>query len=105
MDEPSLYTPRLAAFEWRPEDELDHRIYHTVRRHGCSVISVESSATSPEYTYTAGLYHNFLHPEILIMGLHSDTAGSIAGKLRQSAIAGTPPPDTTTVRHELFEDH
>ena len=100
----SLHQPRIQGFHWvSPQDELDERIYREVLSEGCSILSFSSCATAPEFTYSVGLYLNFLHPEILLMGLHPETARGIIAKIRDDADRGlmlTP----ESVRLDLFED-
>lgn len=100
----SLRQPRIEAFKWVfPQDELDERIYREVLTDGCSILSFASSPTSPEFTYSVGLYLNFQHPELLLMGLHPDTAHEIIAKVRDEAAQGLMlTPDS--VRHDLFDD-
>lgn len=100
----SLHQPRIEGFRWvSPQDELDERIYREVLSEGCSILSFSSCATAPEFTYSVGLYLNFLHPEILLMGLHPETARGIIAKIRDEADRGLML-TAESVRHDLFED-
>lgn len=100
----SLTQPRIEGFEWvSPQDELDERIYREVLSDGCSILSFSSCATAPEFTYSVGLYLNFQHPEILLMGLHPSTAHSIISKIREEAINGQSL-EADSVRHDLFDN-
>lgn len=100
----SFHQPRPEGFSWvSPQDELDVKIYREVLRDGCSILSFSSSPSAPEFSYSAGLYLNFLHPEVLLMGLHPGTAFHIISRLRDDAAKGlilTP----DSVRNNLFED-
>ena len=100
----SLREPRIDGFRWvSPQDELDERIYREVLSDGCSILSFGSSPTAPEFTYSVGLYLNFLHPEVLLMGLHPSTAHDIIIKILDEAVRGLMlTPDS--VRHDLFSD-
>lgn len=85
----SLRNPRIEGFRWvSPQDELDERIYREVLSDGCSVLSFKSSPTACEFSYSVGLYLNFLHPEILLMGLHPATAHGIICRIRDAASEG-----------------
>lgn len=100
----TLQRPRIDGFELvSPQDELDERIYREVFTDGCSILSFGSSVTSPEFTYSVGLYLNFLHPELLMMGLHPSTARSLIMKLRDEAFHGSVLTGGS-VRHDLFDD-
>ena len=100
----SLMKPRISGFEWLPpQDDLDERIYREILTDGCSILSFSGTQTSPEFTYSVGLYLNFLQPEILLMGLHPGTAYSIISRLRDDAAAGVAI-DSNSVRNDLFED-
>lgn len=100
----SLTQPRIEGFKWiSPQDLLDEQIYREVLSDGCSILSFSSSATAPEFTYSVGLYLNFLHPEILLMGLHPDTARGIISRIREEAIKGQTI-EAGSVRHDLFDD-
>jgi hypothetical protein len=100
----SLRQPRVEGFKWvSPQDELDERIYREVITDGCSILSFGSSPTSPEFTYSVGLYLNFLHPEVLLMGLHPSTAQEIIAKIRDEAAQGLML-TSDSVRHDLFSD-
>jgi len=100
----SLRHPRIKGFSWvSPQDELDNRIYREVLEDGCSILSFTGDSTSPEFTYSAGLYLNFEHPEVLLMGLHPQTARAIVMKIRDDAIKGVIL-TSQSVRHDLFSD-
>lgn len=100
----SLRHPRIGGFSWvSPQDELDERIYREVLAVGCSILSFEGCSTAPEFTYSVGLYLNFLHPEVLLMGLHPSTAHGIILKIRDEAARGIML-TTGSVRHDLFSD-
>lgn len=100
----SLHQPRIEGFRWvSPQDELDERIYREVLSAGCSILSFSSSVTAPEFTYSVGLYLNFLHPEILLMGLHPETARGVIAKIRDEADRGLIL-TAESVRHDLFSN-
>ncbi|MEP6669878.1 MAG: DUF4262 domain-containing protein [Chthoniobacter sp.] len=97
-------SPRIAGFRWlTPQDPLDERIYREILADGCAILSFNGSPTAPEFTYSVGLYLNFLHPEVLLMGLHPDTAAGIIARLRDEADRGLMM-EAGSVRTDLFED-
>jgi len=100
----SLKSPRIAGFRWlTPQDSLDEQIYREILADGCSILSFRGTQTAPEFTYSVGLYLNFLHPELLLMGLHPDTAAAIIARLRDEAAGGLTT-EAGSVRTDLFED-
>ena len=100
----SLRLPRIDGFRLvSPQDELDERIYREVFTAGCSILSFGSCDTAPEFTYSVGLYLNFLHPEILVMGLHPTTAHGLITRLLHEASQGSTLA-ADSVRQDLFED-
>jgi hypothetical protein len=100
----SLCKPRIDGFQLvSPQDELDERIYQEIFTEGCSILSFGSSPTAPEFTYSVGLYLHFLHPELLLMGLHPNTAHDFITKLRDEASQGSML-TSDSVRCDLFED-
>lgn len=101
----SLHAPGIPGFKWMPpQDKLDELIYRDILVEGCSILSFSGTSTSPEFTYSVGLYLNFRQPEILLMGLHPDTARSIVLKIRDGAAQGTLT-GAAAVRDDLFDDH
>src|ERR1044071_6691699 len=52
-----------------PEDDVERRVLHDVTSSGCHVIKVMEDDSGPGFAYSVGLFHNFDHPEILIVGL------------------------------------
>lgn len=100
----SLRQPRIEGFHWvSPQDELDELIYREVLTDGCSILSFMSSPTAPEFAYSAGLFLNFLHPELLLMGLHPTTARTIISQIRDEAAQGLVL-TTQSIRYDLFDD-
>ena len=100
----SLPHPKIYGFKLvSTQDELDERIYREVVTDGCSILSFGSGPAAPEFTYSVGLFLNFLHPEILVMGLHPGTAHRLITKLRDGAAQGASV-TSDSVRHDLFDD-
>lgn len=100
----SLKAPRVAGFKWlEPQDALDEQIYRKILTEGCAILPFAGTDTSPEFTYSVGLYLNFLYPEILLMGLHPSTAHAIISRLRNDAAQGHTL-SASSVRNDLFPD-
>lgn len=85
----SLKNPKIPGFEWQdPEDDGDRKMFRDILEHGCQVIAVEAGPRSPDFAYSVGLYLNFLHPEILIMGVSSQSSLKAINQIRREAASG-----------------
>jgi hypothetical protein len=85
----SLESPRIPGFQWQePEDDRDRKIFRDILEHGCQVIAIEASRHSADYAFSVGLYLNFLHPEILIMGTSSQAAHKAINQICRAAESG-----------------
>jgi Domain of unknown function (DUF4262) len=84
----SLKNPRIPGFQWQdPEDEFDRKMFKNILQFGCQIIAVEAGSNSVEFVYSVGLYLNFLHPEILIMGVSSQACHHAINKICREAAA------------------
>jgi hypothetical protein len=99
----SLKNPKIPGFQWQnPEDDGDRKMFRDILEYGCQVIAVEAGPTSPDFAYSVGLYLNFLHPEILIMGVSSQSCCRAINQICREAASGK----STREGHErsdLFE--
>jgi hypothetical protein len=85
----SLKNPRIPGFEWQePEDEADRKMFRDILEYGCQVIAIEPGKNSPDFSFSVGLYLNFLHPEILIMGISSQACHKAINLICEEAAAG-----------------
>jgi hypothetical protein len=85
----SLKNPRIPGFEWQdPEDDWDRKMFKDILEYGCTIIAVASGKNSPDFAYSVGLYLNFLHPEILFMGISSQACHRAINKICREATAG-----------------
>jgi Domain of unknown function (DUF4262) len=99
----SLKNPRIPGFQWQdPEDDFDRRMFKNILQFGCQNIAVEAGSNSAEFVYSVGLYLNFLHPEILIMGVSSQACHLAINKICGDASAGSMVKEGD-VRTDLFE--
>jgi hypothetical protein len=71
-----------------PEDDVERRVLNDVAVSGCHVIKVMEDASGPGFAYSVGLFHNFDHPEILIVGLDLDLMHGIINNLRDDIRSG-----------------
>lgn len=85
----SLKNPRIPGFEWQePEDDGDRKMFRDILEHGCQVLAIEPGNNTPDFSYSVGLYLNFLHPEILIMGISSRACHKAINLIWREADAG-----------------
>ncbi len=99
----SLSNPRIPGFVWQePEDEGDRKMFRDILEHGCQVIAIEPSEHNPDYSFSVGLYLNFLHPEILIMGVSQQACHRAINLICSEAESGSQLRAGDT-RTELFE--
>ncbi|MBL9171887.1 MAG: DUF4262 domain-containing protein [Verrucomicrobiales bacterium] len=71
------------------EDDLERRVLHDVSTVGCHVIKVMGDESGPGFAYSVGLFHNFNHGEILIVGLDLHMMQSIINNLMADIRKGT----------------
>ena len=72
-----------------PEDDVERRVLSDVAASGCHVIKVMEDDSGPGFAYSVGLFHNFDHPEILIVGLDLNVMHGIINNLRDDIQRGT----------------
>ena len=70
--------------DWRPDrSELsdgDRKLLGDVERHGWHVVHVHPYAgRDPMWSFTVGLPLTWGHPELVVFGLHADTAHAVLG--------------------------
>jgi Domain of unknown function (DUF4262) len=85
----SLTHPRIVGFEWQDsEDDRDRKMFRDILEHGCEIIGIEPDHLVPDYSFSVGLYLNFLHPEILIMGVSMNACAHTINRLCEEAADG-----------------
>jgi hypothetical protein len=86
----SLKNPRIPGFEWQePEDDGDRKIFRHILEQGFQSICIQPEEGVDGYSFTVGLYLNFLHPEILMMGVSDDLAHAGFWRILNLIEAGT----------------
>ena len=55
-------------------DEAEKKAISNVKKYGLHIIQVFGAENYPQFSYTIGLYENYLHPEIIIIGLRHELA-------------------------------
>jgi hypothetical protein len=72
-----------------PERESQHKILSDVASQHCHVIKVLRGESNPPFAYSIGLYENFAHPEILVVGLDLDLMHRLINGMKDLISAGT----------------
>lgn len=75
--------PSRAAALPTPKDDHDRAILGDIARVGWSVIQInpDNPGTKPPYSFSVGLYHTHGHPEIAMLGLPHQVAGTIINNI------------------------
>jgi hypothetical protein len=99
----SLKNPRIAGFEWpEPEEPFDLEFFRGILEKGAFVLSNDARDGRQAHSYSVGLYLNFLHPEIVILGVSSDLAVEGISKVRTLASSGVTL-ETGEERADIFD--
>jgi hypothetical protein len=48
------------------KDESERKTLSDIKTHGLHIVHVFEDEENPRFSYTVGLYENYLHPEILL---------------------------------------
>ncbi len=84
-----------ANFTWPVASNAgQEKLLADVKEYGCHILNVAGDGRS-DFSYSVGLYANFGHPEIVIIGLPSGTAMSLINAVRDRAASGAPVADGT----------
>jgi hypothetical protein len=51
------------------KDDAERKALSDVKTHGLHIVHVMEDTGNPAFSYTVGLFENYLHPEIIIIGL------------------------------------
>ncbi|HEX7858914.1 MAG TPA: DUF4262 domain-containing protein [Verrucomicrobiae bacterium] len=71
-----------------PKDDAERKALKDVAESGCHVIKVMEDDSGPGFAYSIGLFHNFDHPEILVVGLDLHLMHVILNNLRDEIRSG-----------------
>lgn len=55
-------------------DRFEQKALDDIRDHGLHIIGVAEDDEAPGFAYSIGLFENYAHPEIIIIGLKQDLA-------------------------------
>jgi len=56
------------------KDESEKKALANIKNYGLHIIHVFGDEENPRFSYTVGLFENYLHPEIVIIGLKPELA-------------------------------
>jgi hypothetical protein len=51
------------------QDDVERKALSDIKNYGLHIVHVFEDEENPNFSYTVGLYENYLHPEIVIIGL------------------------------------
>ncbi len=56
------------------KDDAERKALANIKKHGLHVMHVFGDEKNPPFSYSVGLFENYLHPEIVIIGLKYELA-------------------------------
>lgn len=65
-----------------PEDDSDRKLLSDVSQFGWHVVGIHEEENSPRFAFSVGLYYQYLHPEIMIMGLPHEVAHKLLASVQ-----------------------
>lgn len=60
-----------------PENDFDANVFRGIQDHGWFVLKVPEDVEGPGFAFTVGLWANYQHPELIIVGLNLDVMHQI----------------------------
>ena len=79
----------LPNFRWpEPEHETDAKLISDVKTYGWHVLRVFADQGGPDFAYSVGLFLNYGHPEVIIIGLDADVAHKIINTIGEGCAQG-----------------
>jgi hypothetical protein len=71
-----------------PKDDTDRWVLETVERDGWAVLAIKEEDYHPGYAFSVGLFRNFGHPELLIMGIPPESATRLINLMGEAIRSG-----------------
>ena len=68
--------------------EADKQVLNDIEQYGVHIVHVLAEGDAPGFGFSIGLYHNFQHPEILIIGLQQELIHSIINDMAEEIKKG-----------------
>ncbi|MBL4675269.1 MAG: DUF4262 domain-containing protein [Mucilaginibacter sp.] len=70
------------------QDGYEQIVIDNIATYGCHLVMIEADNYLPAFVYSIGLYESFGHPEIICVGLNTDTMGHLINDIRDGAKEG-----------------
>jgi len=68
----------IAGFEWPvAASDFHKKLFSNVEEYGWHLVGIYAEEDYPEFVFSVGLYYHYTHPEVLVMGLPSNTAAGL----------------------------
>lgn len=75
-------------FEWpKPENKGEEDTLRIIREQGCAVIHAVGEK-EPPFSFSVGLFVNYAHPELILIGMRGENASPIINEVRDHVAAG-----------------
>lgn len=71
------------------KDESEKKTLDDISTYGLHVVHVFEDEEHPRFAYTVGLFENYLHPEIVLIGLNEDLAHTLLNNMAFDIKNGT----------------
>lgn len=95
---------QLAYWQTRQLPEADQKTISDIQKYGIHLVEVPEDDEGPGFVYSIGLFDNFSHPEIIIVGLDPELSHDIINGLAVEVAEGNVFKDQD--RHEgILEDY
>ena len=69
-------------------DESDQKVIDDIKKYGVHITQVLEGEGFPEFSYTAGLYKSYKHPEVIMIGLKKDLCHILLNNLNDDIKKG-----------------
>lgn len=66
----------------------DQQVLNDIEQYGAHIVDVLAEGSTPGFGFSIGLFHNFKHPEILIIGLQQELIHSIINDVLEEVKKG-----------------
>jgi hypothetical protein len=69
-------------------DEHEQKCLDDIKGRGVHIVHVYEDEENPRFSYTVGLYHSYLHPEVIIIGLKFKLAHILLNNIAEDVKIG-----------------
>ncbi len=70
------------------KDQGEQKAIDDIREYGLHIISVAEDEAGPGFAYSIGLFENYAHPEVIIIGLRQSLAHTLLNNMASDIKAG-----------------